>query len=104
VSVVHAADWEYLPDHGKSPHRRVRESVMASEAKRHLEKYNMPTHTIILHYQNVIIQTPAYNLTSLLFYIGIVSKLYYSSLHHPLSLHVLPQETVHQQGSWKEGA
>jgi hypothetical protein len=23
------AGWEYLPDHGKSPHHRVRESVMA---------------------------------------------------------------------------
>ena len=43
---------------------RVRDGILGKEI--FLEKYNMPVHTIILHYQNVIIQTPAYNLTSAL--------------------------------------
>jgi hypothetical protein len=30
--------WVYLPDHGKSSRRRAHESVMASEAKKHLGK------------------------------------------------------------------
>jgi hypothetical protein len=59
----------------------------------------MPIHTIILHYKNVMIQTEAYNMPTLLIYISIISKLYYSSLHYLGLLHCLLQETARQPGS-----
>jgi hypothetical protein len=43
--VVLVGGWEYLLDHGKSPHHHVRESVMAFEAKKHLEKNITCQHT-----------------------------------------------------------
>jgi hypothetical protein len=41
----------------------------------------MPIHIIILHYQDVMIQTQMYNMTLLPILHGIISKLYYSSIH-----------------------
>jgi hypothetical protein len=62
---VPAVDWACLPDHRKYPHCHAHESWMASEAKNIWEKYNMPLYTIILHYQDVMIQTQMYNMTLL---------------------------------------
>jgi hypothetical protein len=49
----------------------------------------MPIYTIILHYQDVMIQTQLYNMTLLPIYISITSKLYYSSIYRLWLLHCL---------------
>jgi hypothetical protein len=53
------------------------------------EKYNMPIYTIILHYQDEMVQTQMYNMTYYLFYISIISKLYYYSIYRLWLLHCL---------------